>query len=82
MGIARQILFSILLISSLFTLFTTCLNLYIDYKQDLAAIEERFVQIEESYLSSLVSSFLKTGPSFDMTSIFSGSLSISTAQQG
>ncbi|MGR5145448.1 response regulator [Photobacterium alginatilyticum] len=56
MGIARQILFSILLISSLFTLFTTCLNLYIDYKQDLAAIEERFVQIEESYLSSLVSS--------------------------
>ncbi|OLQ70819.1 hybrid sensor histidine kinase/response regulator [Photobacterium proteolyticum] len=56
MGIARQILFSILLISSLFTLFTTCLNLYIDYKQDLAAIEERFVQIEDSYLSSLVSS--------------------------
>ncbi|GAB3522666.1 hypothetical protein GCM10027342_20540 [Photobacterium alginatilyticum] len=37
-------------------MFTTCLNLYIDYKQDLAAIEERFVQIEESYLSSLVSS--------------------------
>ncbi|MGF1716307.1 response regulator [Photobacterium chitinilyticum] len=56
MGIARQILLSILLISSLFTLFTTCLNLYLDYKEDLASIEERFVQIEESYLSSLVSS--------------------------
>lgn len=56
MGIARQILFSILLISSLFTLLSTCLNLYLDYKEDLASIEERFVQIEESYLSSLVSS--------------------------
>jgi len=56
MGIAKQILFSILLISSLFTIFSTCLNLYLDYKEDLASIEERFVQIEESYLSSLVSS--------------------------
>ncbi|MCW8328605.1 response regulator [Photobacterium sp. SDRW27] len=56
MGIAKQLVISILLVSSLFTLFSTCLNLYLDYKADLASIDERFVQIEESYLSSLISS--------------------------
>ncbi|WP_299018062.1 response regulator [uncultured Photobacterium sp.] len=56
LGIAKQLLISILLISSLFTLFTTCLNLYLDYQEDLASIDERFVQIEESFLSSLISS--------------------------
>lgn len=56
LGIAKQLLISVLLISTLFTLLSTCLNLYLDYKQELARIDERFVQIEESYLSSLVSS--------------------------
>ncbi|UXI04366.1 response regulator [Photobacterium sp. TY1-4] len=56
LGIAKQLLISVLLISTLFTLLSTFLNLYLDYKQELARIDERFVQIEESYLSSLVSS--------------------------
>ncbi|UTV29790.1 response regulator [Photobacterium atrarenae] len=56
LGIAKQLLISVLLISTLFTLLSTCLNLYLDYKQELARIDERFVQIEESYLSSLISS--------------------------
>ncbi|WP_064609184.1 hybrid sensor histidine kinase/response regulator [Photobacterium sp. J15] len=55
LGIAKQLLISILLISTLFTIFTTCLNLYLDYKEELASIDDRFVQIEESFLSSLVS---------------------------
>ncbi|MEJ2766417.1 response regulator [Photobacterium sp. MCCC 1A19761] len=56
LGIEKQLLISVLLISTLFTLLSTFLNLYLDYKQELARIDERFVQIEESYLSSLVSS--------------------------
>ncbi|MDX1302169.1 response regulator [Photobacterium sp.] len=55
-GLAKQLLFTILLMSSTFTLIITGLNVYLDYKEDLASIDERLLQIEKSNLSSLTSS--------------------------
>ncbi|MDV5167905.1 response regulator [Photobacterium rosenbergii] len=55
-GIAKQLLFSIILLSSLFTLLSTTLSLYLEYKSELKDIESRFTQIQDSYQSSLTSS--------------------------
>lgn len=55
-GLAKQLLLFILLMSTVFTLIITGLNLYRDYKEDLASIDERMVQIEGSFLSSLTAS--------------------------
>ena len=55
-GIAKQLLFSIILLSSLFTLLSTTLSLYLEYKGELKDIESRFTQIQDSYQSSLTSS--------------------------
>ncbi|PSV46335.1 response regulator [Photobacterium indicum] len=55
-GLAKQLLFFILLMSTVFTLIITGLNLYRDYKEDLASIDERMTQIEGSFLSSLTAS--------------------------
>ena len=51
--LARQLLFWILLSSSLLTLVITCLHLYIDYRNDLSAIDARLQQIENSYLPTI-----------------------------
>ncbi|MGF1758558.1 response regulator [Photobacterium sagamiensis] len=55
-GLAKQLLFTILFISSVFTLTITGLNVYLDYKEDLASIDDRLMLIEKSSLSSLTSS--------------------------
>jgi signal transduction histidine kinase/DNA-binding response OmpR family regulator len=55
-GLAKQLLLFILLMSTVFTLIITGLNLYRDYKEDLASIDERMIQIESSFLSSLTAS--------------------------
>ncbi|PHR88440.1 MAG: hybrid sensor histidine kinase/response regulator [Moritella sp.] len=55
-GIARQLLVSIMLISSIFTLLITGLNVYLDYKDDISGIETQLDQIKQSYLSSLTAS--------------------------
>lgn len=55
-GIARQLLVSIMLISSIFTLLITGLNVYLDYKEDISGIETQLDQIKQSYLSSLTAS--------------------------
>ncbi len=55
-GIGKQLLFWILLISTIFTLLFTGLNVFRDYNKDLAYIEARFAQIEKSNLSSLTAS--------------------------
>lgn len=51
--LARQLLFWILLSSSLLTLMITCFHLYLDYRDDLSAIDSRLQQIESSYLSTI-----------------------------
>jgi signal transduction histidine kinase/CheY-like chemotaxis protein len=55
-GIARQLLVSIILISSFFTLLITGLNVYLDYKEDISSIETQLYQIKQSNLSSLTAS--------------------------
>lgn len=55
-GITKQLLVSIVLISSFFTLVSTGLSLYIDYQKDIENVEKQFGQIKESYLSSLTAS--------------------------
>lgn len=55
-GLSKQLLVAILLVSSLFTLLITGLNLYLDYEKDVMNLERRMVQIENSYLSSLSAS--------------------------
>jgi|GEM_PF-166119 len=55
-GIGYHLLAWILLFSSLITLLSTALQLYFDYRRDVGLIEERMVQIEESYLESLIDS--------------------------
>lgn len=53
--LARQLLFWILLSSSILTLLITCFHFYLDYRDDLSAIDSRLQQIESSYLSTLAS---------------------------
>ncbi|WP_392340887.1 response regulator [Moritella marina] len=55
-GIARQLLVSIILISSFFTLLITGLNVYLDYKEDISGVETQLKQVKQSYLSSLTAS--------------------------
>ncbi|MDE1461568.1 response regulator [Spartinivicinus poritis] len=55
-GLGRQLIFWILLASSLLTLFITLLTLYIDYRNDVSAINERVVQIEKSLLPAITAS--------------------------
>lgn len=54
-SLSKQLLFFILLISTIFTLLSTAFGLYIDYKGELKEIEGRFRQIQDSYQASLVS---------------------------
>jgi len=55
-GIARQLLILIMLISSIFTIFITGLNVYLDYEKDISGIEIQLDQVKQSYLSSLTAS--------------------------
>ncbi|WP_232784284.1 response regulator [Moritella sp. Urea-trap-13] len=55
-GIARQLLVSIILISSIFTLLITGLNVYLDYEKDISYVETQLEQVKQSYLSSLTAS--------------------------
>ncbi|PSU35756.1 response regulator [Photobacterium lutimaris] len=56
LSLAKQLLFLIILLSSLFTLLSTTLSLYLEYKGELKEIDNRFIQIQDSYQSSLTSS--------------------------
>ncbi len=53
--LARQLLFWILLSSSVLTLVITSFHLYLDYRQDMSAIDARLIQIENSYLPTIAS---------------------------
>ncbi len=53
--LARQLLFWILLSSSVLTLMITSFHLYLDYRQDMSAIDARLIQIENSYLPTIAS---------------------------
>lgn len=55
-GIARRVLISIVLFSSLVTLVATALQLYTDYRRDLGIIENRLEDIDSSYLASISAS--------------------------
>lgn len=52
-SLAKQLLFWILLSSSLLTLLITCLHFYVDYKNDISAIDARLIQIESSYVPTI-----------------------------
>ena len=52
-SLAKQLLFWILLSSSLLTLIITCLHFYVDYKNDISAIDARLNQIENSYVPTI-----------------------------
>ncbi|WP_448546587.1 response regulator [Thalassotalea fusca] len=54
-SLAKQLLFWILLSSSLLTLIITSIHLYIDYTNDMSAIDERLYQVEKSYLPTISS---------------------------
>jgi PAS domain S-box-containing protein len=55
-GIAVRLLVSVLLFSSAVTLTLTALELYLDYKRDIAAIDVRLDEIQEGYAESLAES--------------------------
>ncbi|MCG7499538.1 response regulator [Vibrio sp. Of7-15] len=55
-GIGRQLVSWILLVSSIFTFAITCLNLFLDYDQEVDSIHTRMDEIQGSYLSSLTAS--------------------------
>jgi len=52
-GVALRLLVFVLLFSSAVTLVLTAVQLYIDYRFDVSAIEQRLAEIEKGYLSSL-----------------------------
>ncbi|MBU0971572.1 MAG: response regulator, partial [Proteobacteria bacterium] len=51
--LAKQLLISILLFSSFFTLLAAIVQLWVDYHKDLGLIEKQIHQISESYMDSL-----------------------------
>jgi diguanylate cyclase (GGDEF)-like protein len=55
-GMGRRLLVSILVFSSLLTLALTAFQLYVDYQQDVNAVEHRVEQIRGSYHDSLARS--------------------------
>ncbi|WP_163833200.1 response regulator [Spartinivicinus ruber] len=55
-GLGRQLIFWILLASSVLTLIITSLTLYVDYRNDVSAINERIIQIENSLLPAITAS--------------------------
>lgn len=55
-SIAKRLIFWILLSSSFITLGITALQLYIDYYNDVSAIDDRIKQVESSYLPIITAS--------------------------
>ncbi|GAB2174454.1 ATP-binding protein [Dongia sp. agr-C8] len=52
-GIALRLLVFVLLFSSAVTLVLTAVQLYLDYRFDVGAIEQRLAEVERGYISSL-----------------------------
>jgi len=52
-GIAPRLLGFVLLFSSAVTLILTAIQLYLDYRFDVSAIEQRLTEVERGYLNSL-----------------------------
>lgn len=52
-SIAKQLLIWIMLSSSLLTLIITSIHLFVDYNNDMSALDERLIQIETSYLPAI-----------------------------
>ncbi len=52
-ALSYRLLFLILLCSSVFTLFGTAFQLYMDYRKDVQSIENAFIQIRDSFLQPL-----------------------------
>ncbi|KLV04242.1 chemotaxis protein CheY [Photobacterium aquae] len=55
-SLTKQLVLVITAVSVVFTLLTTAIGLYLDYRQELSMLDGDFQQIEESYLSSLTAS--------------------------
>ncbi|MEK6662460.1 MAG: ATP-binding protein [Pseudomonadota bacterium] len=55
-GLARRLIVSLILFSSLITALITAIDLYSDYQRDIAGIDNRMHFIRESYLPTLVES--------------------------
>ncbi|GAL02412.1 sensor histidine kinase [Photobacterium aphoticum] len=56
LSVSKQLLVIILIISSVFTILSSSLSLYFDYRSDIADIQALFSQIEDSDLSALSAS--------------------------
>lgn len=54
--LARKHLFYVVACSSFFAVLITCIQLYFDYKKDVAEIDDDFAMIEKSYIPSILSS--------------------------
>lgn len=52
-GIARRMIVSLILFSTVITTIITAIELFVDYKQDISSIENRFEFIGKSYLPTL-----------------------------
>lgn len=55
-GIAKQLVIATVLVSTLLALIMAGVNFYHGYKTELSALEQKFAQLEESYLASISSS--------------------------
>lgn len=55
-GLARHLIFALVLFSALLTTLITAIELYSDYRRDIAGIDDRIQFIRESYLPALVES--------------------------
>ncbi|GHA31358.1 hypothetical protein GCM10007086_00550 [Photobacterium aphoticum] len=56
LSVSKQLLVIILIISSVFTILSSSLSLYFDYRSDIADIQALFLQIEDSDVSALSAS--------------------------
>ena len=52
-GIAKQLVFWILFVSSIITLIITAIHLLFDYQHDMDELNDRLLQIEKSYVSTV-----------------------------
>lgn len=67
--ITQKILTSLLFISSIITLFITCLQLYFDYTQEINALKKSLTLVEQSYSRSVASSLWELNDSLVKTQL-------------
>ena len=54
--LAKKLIITMILVSSVLALLITCVQLYVDYRYDIASVENELIDIEAGYSESITES--------------------------